>query len=90
MTSFFRSMISTAAFASALLLGAVAQADDLATVTESGTLRVALTGAFPPFSFVDEQNTVVGFDVDIGTETAKRMGVKAEIVTTRGMASLPG
>lgn len=59
-----------------------ASADDLDRVMERGTLRVALSGAYPPFSFTNEQNEVVGFDVSIGSEIARRMGVEPEIVTT--------
>lgn len=66
----------------ALIAPITAQADDLGTVKENGELRIAMSGAFPPFSFVDEQNQVVGFDVDIGSELAKRLGVKPVIVTT--------
>lgn len=74
-------------FAAALILSSVtlaapAVADDLETIKANGTLRVAMSGTFPPFSFVDDANNVVGFDVDIGSEIAKRLGVQAEIVTT--------
>ncbi|WP_205926115.1 transporter substrate-binding domain-containing protein [Rhizobium sp. P38BS-XIX] len=59
-----------------------AQADDLQKIEKSGKLSVALSGVFPPFSFVDENNKVVGFDVDIGTEIAKRLKVEPTVVTT--------
>jgi polar amino acid transport system substrate-binding protein len=59
-----------------------AQADDLQRVEKAGKLSVALSGAFPPFSFVDENNKVVGFDVDIGSEIARRLKVEPAIVTT--------
>jgi ABC-type amino acid transport substrate-binding protein len=61
---------------------AVTKADDLQKVQAAGKLSVALSGAFPPFSFVDESNKVVGFDVDIGSEIAKRLKVQPQIVTT--------
>ena len=57
-------------------------ADELATIKEKGVMRIAMSGAYPPFNFVNEQNEVVGFDAAIGTEIAKRMGLEAEIVTT--------
>lgn len=59
-----------------------ASADELATIKESGVLRIAMSGQYPPFNFVNEQNEVVGFDPAIGTEIAKRIGLKTEIVTT--------
>jgi polar amino acid transport system substrate-binding protein len=59
-----------------------ASADELATIKEAGVLRIAMSGQYPPFNFVNEKNEVVGFDPAIGTEIAKRMGLKTEIVTT--------
>lgn len=59
-----------------------ASADELATIKESGVLRIAMSGQYPPFNFVNEKNEVVGFDPAIGAEIAKRMGLKTEIVTT--------
>ncbi|OSQ59836.1 amino acid ABC transporter substrate-binding protein [Marivita cryptomonadis] len=61
--------------------GAVA-AEELETLKEKGVIRIAMSGAYPPFNFVNDQNEVVGFDPAIGTEIAKRMGMEAEIVTT--------
>jgi ABC-type amino acid transport substrate-binding protein len=75
--------IGAAATAAGLLaFGTAAQADDLAKIRDAGKMSVALSGAFPPMSFVDENNAVVGFDVDIGSELARRIGVEPEIVTT--------
>ena len=67
--------------AAACLPVTAVHADDLQKVEKSGQLSVALSGVFPPFSFVDESNKVVGFDVDIGTEIAKRLKVEPKIVT---------
>jgi polar amino acid transport system substrate-binding protein len=60
----------------------VASADELAEIKERGVLRIAMSGQYPPFNFVNEQNQVVGFDPAIGTEIAKRMGLEVEIITT--------
>jgi len=57
-------------------------AEELDTLKEKGVIRIAMSGAYPPFNFVNEENQVVGFDPAIGTEIAKRMGLEAEIVTT--------
>ncbi len=65
-------------------------ADDLDKVKESGELSIALTGAYPPFSQINEQNQVEGFDVAIGKEIAKRIGVKGVIVTTAWDGILAG
>ncbi|MCZ4271850.1 transporter substrate-binding domain-containing protein [Maritalea porphyrae] len=57
-------------------------AEELDTLKEKGVIRIAMSGAYPPFNFVNEENQVVGFDPAVGTEIAKRMGLEAEIVTT--------
>jgi len=60
----------------------MAAADDLQTIKTAGTFKFANSGAYPPFSFVNDKNEVVGFDVDIGNEIAKRLGVKGVGVST--------
>lgn len=59
-----------------------AEADDLQKIENAGKLSVALCGAFQPFSIVDKNNKVVGFDVDIGSEIARRLKADPNIVTT--------
>src|SRR6056297_823287 len=59
-----------------------ATAEELDTLKEEGVIRIAMSGAYPPFNFVNDQNEVVGFDAAIGTEIAERMGLEAEIITT--------
>lgn len=39
---------------------------------------IGIDDDFPPLSFYDEDGKLVGFDVDLAKETAKRMGVKVE------------
>ena len=58
------------------------QADDLDKIKQKGEMRIAMTGVYPPFNFVDSNNTVVGFDPTVGSEIAKRIGVEPKIVTT--------
>lgn len=81
-----RSLLSVAlaagTFAAAGLGVAPASADELAEIKDRGVIRIAMSGAYPPFNFVNEQNEVVGFDPAIGREIAERMGLEAEIVTT--------
>lgn len=67
---------------SAASLPISANADELETIKSAGEFKFANSGAYPPFSFVDESNQVVGFDVDIGNEIAKRLGVKGVNVST--------
>lgn len=59
-----------------------AMSDELDMILENKSMKIAMTGAYPPFNFVNEENKVVGFDPAIGMEIAKRMGVEAVVVTT--------
>lgn len=46
---------------------------------DANTIIVGTNAEFPPFTFINEQNQIVGFDIDIATEIAKRLGKKMEI-----------
>ncbi len=65
-----------------LMTAAPVAADELETLKEKGVVRIAMSGAYPPFNFVNDQNEVVGFDPAIGKEIISRMGLETEIVTT--------
>lgn len=56
-------------------------ADSLERVTESGKLTVVGSGGYPPFNYM-EDGKVVGFDVEVGAEIAKRLGVELNYVTS--------
>lgn len=43
----------------------------------------------PPFGFVDQNNQVVGFDVDLVREVAKALGVKVELVKVTSPTRIP-
>ncbi|MFX0545743.1 transporter substrate-binding domain-containing protein [Roseovarius sp. S1116L3] len=77
-----RTFLATTALAAAALIAGPVAADELEGIKERGVLKIAMTGQYPPFNFVNESNEVVGFDPAIGTEIAKRMGLETEIVTT--------
>jgi polar amino acid transport system substrate-binding protein len=47
----------------------------LKAVTDKGTFVLGLDDAFPPMGFRNDKNEIVGFDIDLATEVAKRMGV---------------
>lgn len=42
------------------------------------TLIIGVDDEFAPFAFHNERNELVGFDIDLAKEAARRMGVKAE------------
>src|SRR5690349_7055872 len=59
-------------------------------VSKAGVLRIAATKTFPPFTFTDDAGKFTGIDVEILTEVAKRLGLKAEFTPTDYPTILPG
>lgn len=51
----------------------------LSEVKDKGKLVMGMDDSFPPMGFRDENNEIVGFDVDVATEVAKRMGVELQL-----------
>ena len=69
---------SPSATASPTTAAATANPDDLLSkIKASGKLRISTDAAYPPQSEL-KNGTWEGFDVDVGTEIAKRLGVTAE------------
>lgn len=68
----------------ALFLFLVACKDDaspkgdssLEKVRQSGEFVLGLDDSFPPMGFRNKDNEIVGFDIDLAGEVAKRLGVK--------------
>jgi polar amino acid transport system substrate-binding protein len=54
--------------------------DLLETVRDRGTLIISTDANYEPQSFLQEDGTFVGFDIDVGTEIAERLGVEAEFM----------
>lgn len=53
----------------------------LERVESKGELTGVLMENYPPFSFLNEQNQLDGFDVDVAKAVAKRLGVKLKLET---------
>jgi cystine transport system substrate-binding protein len=70
--------------------GDAAGDDLLARVTEAGVLRVANPQTSPPYSFRDENDELLGFDVDFANEIGERMGVEIEFIQGTFDTFIPG
>lgn len=67
-----------------------AQADQLADILKSGTLRVATFDSNPPFGSIDPKSyNIVGYDVDFANAIAKALGVKLQLVATNPANRIP-
>lgn len=64
--------------------------DSLKRVKKAGKISFAMSGGYPPFNYFTDNDELTGFDVEIGKEVAKRLGVKYEPVTTDWSGILEG
>ena len=55
--------------------------DLLQEIKDRGTIRVSTDSAYPPQSFLANDGTFKGFDIDVAEEIAKRMGVEVQWLT---------
>ena len=75
----------------ALALTVPAAADKLADIKARGRLLVGVTESSPPFSFRDDGQGIVGYDVDLAERVAKSLGVTTEkiaIINAERIAAL--
>ncbi|MBO8161398.1 MAG: basic amino acid ABC transporter substrate-binding protein [Thermosipho sp. (in: Bacteria)] len=64
----------------ALVIVGVIFSGTLAEIKERGKLIVGTEPTFPPFEYVNENNEIVGFDIDIAQKIADELGVELEIL----------
>lgn len=60
--------------------GACAMVLAAASSAQAEVLKIATEGAYPPFNYVDSDNKLHGFDVDIANALCERMNVQCSIV----------
>ena len=53
---------------------------DFDQIKQTGVFKIGTEGTYAPFTYHDASGALVGFDVEIGREIAKRLGVKAEFL----------
>jgi cystine transport system substrate-binding protein len=66
-------------------------ADDfLAQLQSSGTIKVGTEGTFAPFSYHNDDDTLVGYDVELTEAVAAKLGLKVEWVETKWDSIIAG
>jgi len=78
--NWLKTLIPALALQAALAAPAFAE---LADVKAAGVLRIGTEGTYAPFTYHDASGELVGFDVEIGREVAKRLGVEARFLEGR-------
>ena len=77
-TLFMRLAVGAAFIASAVCAQA---GETLDRVMEKKAMVVATNSGWPPQSYLDDNNEMVGFDIDVSREIAKRLGVEVTFET---------
>lgn len=92
MTKKWVSALLAAVFALSVLAGCSGRASEntMEAIKKRGEVSFAMSGGYPPFNYRDDKGNLVGFDVDIAEEVAKRLGVKLKPVTTAWDGILEG
>lgn len=75
-------MLAVFMLASVLTMAVSAKGSDdlLETIQERGTIIVGLEGDWAPWSYVDENDELTGYDVEIAKAIADKLGVEIQIV----------
>ena len=57
-----------------------AQTDTIASVKQKGKLVVGVKADYKPFGYTDPSGKIVGLEIDLANDVAKRLGVQVELV----------
>lgn len=62
----------------------------LSEIQEEGVAVIVMSGEYPPFSMPDENGEMIGFDADVATAIAERLGVEADLQQAQFSAIIAG
>ena len=65
------------------MLGQAVAGEQLQKIKTAGVINIGLEGTYPPFSFVDENGKLAGFEVEFSEALAKKLGVKVKLQPTK-------
>lgn len=60
--------------------GAWAQTDTLTKVKQKGTIVVGVKNDYKPWGYLDPSGKIIGLEIDLAEDVAKRLGVKLEML----------
>jgi len=49
-------------------------------IQQQGVMRIGMDASYPPFEDIDEEGNLIGYDIDLAHELARRFGVDVEFV----------
>ena len=88
MKKLLASLLSTAMVFT--LAGCGSSKDHLATIQDKGEITIGLEGDWQPFSYHNKDDKLMGVDVEVAKNIAKKLGVKANIVEGKWDGLLTG
>ncbi len=71
---------STAAPAESTATTEAASGDLLSQIQANGTITVAMEGTWAPWTYHDENDNLVGYDVEVATKIAEKLGVEPKFI----------
>lgn len=81
-----RLVLLVAAVAAATMVTGVSvhaeEDDSLARIQEAGELKIGTEGTYAPFTYYDENDKLVGYDVEIAETVCEKLGVEPNFVET--------
>ncbi|RKQ73516.1 ABC transporter substrate-binding protein/permease [Oceanibaculum indicum] len=86
MSDAVRDLLRTLVLSLLLLLtigGPAMAADDLAALRAKGQVTIAVKADYPPWGFRDPQGRLIGMEIDLAQDIARRIGVPAQIVAVQ-------
>ncbi|MFS8086326.1 MAG: transporter substrate-binding domain-containing protein, partial [Acidobacteriota bacterium] len=57
-----------------------AQVDTMASIKQKGKMVVGVKADYKPFGYTDPSGKIVGLEIDLANDLAKRLGVQIELV----------
>ena len=91
MKKFFALLLGTALCAALLTAcGGEKKGDLLAQIQEKGEMVVAMEGTWAPWTYVNEDGDLVGYDVEVAQAIAGKLGVEASFITSEWDGLLAG
>lgn len=80
MKRIFAVLLAALMLSSLLAVTVSADGDLLAQIRERGTIIIGLEGDWAPWSFVDENDELTGFDVEVARAIAAKLGVEVQFI----------
>lgn len=73
-------LLANSIFASGRKETATLEGDQLARIKANGEITIAMEGTWAPWTYHNENDELVGFDTEIGSAIAEKLGVKATFI----------